>query len=68
MAPQRIGAPDTDLCMAISNEGRMLLFLLNTLPVLGRARATKLISIPSARVKAREEFVVMAAVIPKASR
>jgi topoisomerase-4 subunit A len=40
MAPQKIGAPDTDLCMAISNEGRMLLFPLNTLPVLGKARAT----------------------------
>ena len=43
----------------------MLLFLLNTLPVLGSgAKGNKLISIPSARVKAREEFVVMAAVIP----
>ena len=65
MAPQRIGAPDTDLCMAISNEGRMLLFPLNTLPVLGKGKGNKLISIPSARVKAREEFMVMAAVIPQ---
>ncbi|MFM9758445.1 DNA topoisomerase IV subunit A [Aeromonas dhakensis] len=65
MAPQKIGAPDTDLCMAISNEGRMLLFPLNTLPVLGKGKGNKLISIPSARVKAREEFVVMVAVIPQ---
>lgn len=65
MAPQKIGAPDTDLCMAISNEGRMLLFPLSTLPVLGKGKGNKLISIPSARVKAREEFVVMAAVIPQ---
>ena len=43
----------------------MLLFPLNTLPVLGKGKGNKLISIPSARVKAREEFVVMAAVIPQ---
>ncbi len=65
MAPQKIGSPETDLCMAISNEGRMLLFPMNTLPVLGKGKGNKLISIPSARVKAREEFVVMAAVIPQ---
>jgi topoisomerase IV subunit A len=65
MAPQKIGSPETDLCMAISNEGRMLLFPLNTLPVLGKGKGNKLISIPSARVKAREEFMVMAAIIPQ---
>jgi topoisomerase-4 subunit A len=64
LPPQKIGSPTTDLCMVISNEGRMLLFPLNTLPVLNKGKGNKLISIASARVKAREEFVVMAVVIP----
>ncbi|MFR9720153.1 DNA topoisomerase IV subunit A [Aeromonas diversa] len=64
LAPQPIKRPDSDLCMAISNEGRMLLFPLSTLPVLGKGKGNKIISIPSARVKAREEFVTQLAVVP----
>lgn len=65
MAPQPIKHPDSDLCMAISNEGRMLLFPLSTLPVLGKGKGNKIISVPSARVKSREEFVTQIAVVPQ---
>ncbi len=40
----------------------MLLFPLSSLPVLGKGN--KIISNPSARVKAREEFVTLLAVVP----
>ncbi|WP_323751302.1 DNA topoisomerase IV subunit A [Marinobacter sp.] len=47
---------------AISNEGRMLVFPLKELPELSKGKGNKIISIPSARVQNREEFVVAAAV------
>jgi topoisomerase-4 subunit A len=56
MAPQKIGAPDTDLCMAISNEGRMLLFPAQYPAGARQGKGNKLISIPSARVKARRSL------------
>ena len=48
---------------AASNEGRLLLFPLDDLPSLSRGKGNKIISIPSARVKEREEFVVAIAVL-----
>lgn len=56
----------TDLCLAISNEGRMLVFPLQDLPKLskGKGKGNKIISIPSARAAAREEFISILAAIP----
>lgn len=48
---------------AVSNEGRMLMFPLADLPQLGRGKGNKIISIPRARVQAREEFVVAVQVL-----
>ncbi len=48
---------------AVSNEGRLLLFPLDDLPSLSRGKGNKIISIPSARVKEREEFVIAVAVL-----
>jgi len=51
-------------CVAVvSNEGRLLIFSLSDLPELGRGKGNKMLSIPSARVQSREEFVVSMAVI-----
>ena len=47
---------------AVSNEGRMLVFPLSELPELGKGKGNKMISIPSARVQNREEFVVALAI------
>ena len=44
--------------VAISNEGRMLVFPVAELPQLGRGKGNKIIGIPAARAKSREEFVV----------
>jgi topoisomerase-4 subunit A len=53
----------TDLIVAVTNEGRMLMFPLKDLPRLARGKGNKIISIPSARVAERVEFVVAIAVL-----
>ncbi len=64
MRPISVTDIATDRCLAISNEGRMLLFPLRDLPKLAKGKGNKIISIPSARVKSREEFVKVLAVVP----
>ncbi|TNF33115.1 MAG: DNA topoisomerase IV subunit A, partial [Gammaproteobacteria bacterium] len=54
---------DSDLLVAISNEGRLLAFPVSELPALSRGKGNKIIGIPSARLKTREEFVAAIAVI-----
>lgn len=63
MMPAPIKDMDSDLIVAISNEGRMLVFPVSELPQLARGKGNKIISIPSARVQAREEFAVAVAVV-----
>ena len=52
---------------AITNEGRLLVFPVAELPELVRGKGNKIIGIPSARVKAREEFCVALAVLNEKS-
>jgi topoisomerase-4 subunit A len=59
-----VADPQGDLLLAVTNEGRMLLFPVADLPVLARGKGNKIISIPAARVAAREEMVVAMAVVP----
>jgi len=54
--------------VAISNEGRMLVFPLAELPELAKGKGNKIISIPSARVQSREEYVVAVAVFDPADQ
>ncbi len=49
--------------VAVSNEGRMLVFPVAELPELARGKGNKIINIPAARVQAREEFVVAVSVV-----
>jgi len=51
---------------ALSNEGRLLVFPLADLPQLARGKGNKILGIPSARVQAREEFLVTVQVINEA--
>jgi len=53
----------SQLCLSISNEGRMLIFPLESLPKLAKGKGNKIINIPSSRVQSREEFVKQIAVI-----
>ena len=64
IAPQVVQNLKTDWCLAISSEGRMLMFPLRDLPVLGKGKGNKLISIPSAKAASREEFVKVLSIVP----
>ena len=64
VAPIRIHAYETDRVVAVSNEGRMLHFPLKDLPKLSRGKGNKIISIPTARVKTRDEFLLALTVFP----
>jgi topoisomerase-4 subunit A len=63
--PQAVNDINSDHCLVISNEGRMLIFPLISLPLLSKGKGNKLMNIPSARVKSREEFVQMLTIVPQ---
>ncbi len=65
MAPIPVNNIETDWCLSVSNEGRMLLFPLRDLPCLGKGKGNKMINIPSAKAKTREEYVVASAIVPE---
>ncbi|WP_337843455.1 DNA topoisomerase IV subunit A [Rheinheimera sp.] len=67
LPPVAIKNADTDLVVAISTEGRMLVFPLSELPQLSKGKGNKIISIPSARAASREEYVKLLAVVPQQS-
>jgi topoisomerase-4 subunit A len=58
LSPQFIDDPEQSLLAAVSNEGRLLVFPVTELPELARGKGNKIMSIPSARAAAREEFVI----------
>jgi topoisomerase-4 subunit A len=55
----------TDLLVAISNEGRLLVFPLAELPELAKGKGNKIMNIPSARLQSREEFLAFVAIVAK---
>lgn len=63
LAPRMVGDYEKDLIVAISNEGRMLIFPIAELPRLAKGKGNKIISIPTARVAERIEFVVALTVL-----
>ena len=65
MMPQAINDFDNDNCLTITSEGRMLVFPVKNLPVLSKGKGNKIINIPSARSKSREEFVSILCIIPE---
>jgi topoisomerase-4 subunit A len=62
--PLPVDAIDSTDLAAITNEGRMLVFALDALPVLPKGKGNKVIQIPPKRVKSHEEYVVAMALIP----
>ncbi len=56
--PALIRKKEGSYVVAVSNEGRMLMFPLSELPELGRGKGNKIINIPSSRLKNREEWMV----------
>ena len=63
LAPVRVRDPAADLLVAVSNEGRMLVFAAGELPMLSRGKGNKIIAIPTARLRTREEYMLGAVVL-----
>ncbi|MDQ2994702.1 MAG: DNA topoisomerase IV subunit A [Pseudomonadota bacterium] len=67
LSPIPIDDVESQYLAAISNEGRLLVFPIADLPVLPRGKGNKIMSIPSARVASREEFIVAMGILNKKS-
>ena len=65
LIPKAVNDLDNDYIAAVTNDGRMLVFPLKDLPELPKGKGNKIINIPSAKAKSREEFVIDVAVVPK---
>jgi len=65
MPPIAVSDRDNDRVVAITNEGRILVFPISELPALARGKGNKIISISSKRVESRDEFVVAVASVPE---
>jgi topoisomerase-4 subunit A len=65
MTPLAIADLDADEILAITNQGRMLMFPIKDLPQLGKGKGNKIINIPAAKAKEREEFVSHLMPIPQ---
>tara|TARA_B110000093_G_scaffold504_1_gene481 strand:- start:1912 stop:2622 length:711 start_codon:yes stop_codon:yes gene_type:complete len=63
ITPQHIAKMEDTWLVAVSNEGRMLVFPLQDLPQLARGKGNKIISISATRVASREEFMVACALV-----
>ena len=63
LSPQAVTDYADQLCVAVSNEGRMLVFPISDLPQLAKGKGNKIIGIPAAKLQLREEFVVSVAVV-----
>jgi topoisomerase-4 subunit A len=63
LSPEPVDDIENSNVVAISNEGRMLMFSLSELPELAKGKGNKIIGIPSARVAERVEFVAAIAIM-----
>ncbi len=64
LPPVIVNQYNTDLIAAVSTIGRLLIFQLNELPLLARGKGLKIIQIPPAKLKTREEYVMAMTVVP----
>lgn len=58
LPPRKVTDPEKDLLVCISNQGRLLSFPVSELPQLAKGKGNKMMNIPSAKLKTREEFLV----------
>jgi topoisomerase-4 subunit A len=65
LSPCLVRDINTDLLVAISNEGRLLVFALSELPELAKGKGNKIMNIPAARLQAREEYMAYIGVVSK---
>jgi topoisomerase-4 subunit A len=68
LPPRRVVDGDGTRIVALTSAGYMLVTPLAGLPQLARGKGNKIIAIPAAKLKAREEFVVALALIAEGER
>ena len=68
LTPCAVTDPAGDEVAAVTSEGYLLLAPVAELPELGRGKGLKIIQIPPARLKKREETVVAVCVVPRDGR
>ncbi len=64
LPPIYVNNYETDYLAAITTEGHMLVIPLKVLPELARGKGNKIIQIPPARLRKREEYVKLIEIIP----
>ena len=65
ITPKLVDRSQSESILAITNEGRMLLFSMAALPQLSKGKGNKIIGIPGERAKTREELLSHLYVIPE---
>ena len=68
LPPARIQDVDTDAVAAISRDGHLLITDLADVPQMARGKGNKIVGIPSAKLKSREDHVVAMVCLPEASK
>ena len=64
ISPSPVADYETDRVVALSNEGRLLIFDLKELPELPKGKGLKIMQIPTKRVVSREEYLVATLSLP----
>ncbi|MGA9260921.1 MAG: DNA topoisomerase IV subunit A [Desulfobacterales bacterium] len=67
LPPAYVNNYETDYLAAITTEGRMLVIPIKVLPELPKGKGNKIIHIPPARSKKREEYVKLLEIIPESA-
>ncbi|MGA9233330.1 MAG: DNA topoisomerase IV subunit A [Desulfobacterales bacterium] len=67
LPPAYVNNYETDYLAAITTEGRMLIIPIKVLPELPKGKGNKIIHIPPARSKKREEYVKLLEIIPESA-
>lgn len=65
LMPKKITDVEDEYLAAVTNEGRLLLFPVASLPALAKGKGNKIINIDKAKFAAKEEYVVDLAVLPE---
>ncbi|MCE9787701.1 DNA topoisomerase IV subunit A [Shewanella chilikensis] len=65
LTPRKLDKSRPSSILAITNEGRMLMFSMEALPQLAKGKGNKIIGIPSERAKNREELVTHLYLVPE---
>ncbi|MCC4834100.1 DNA topoisomerase IV subunit A [Shewanella sp. 10N.7] len=65
LMPKLVNKGVTQSIIAITNEGRMLIFDVDALPQLSKGKGNKIIGIPTDRAKNREELLIHLDIIPE---